>query len=400
MWSTLLLFLLLIASFGILVPMAVWSLECAAALLPPRKRAQLANTLRPAIAVLVPAHNESSVIRHTLASLAPQILPGDRVVVIADNCSDDTADIARQAGSLVLERHDPERRGKSYALDYAVRSLDQSMPDVFVVIDADCIAHPGALDQLARLAFSTNRPVQANYLMELPANPSPLQPIAALAFRIRNFVRPSGLDRLGLACFLNGSGMAFPAPMMQNMVWASGRIAEDRWLTVELLLAGHAAAFCREAKVTSRLPGQKLAEISQSTRWLHGHLECMRVKGPRLLLGAIRQRRLDLFALLLDLLVPPLSLLMMLWLAVLSATVVAGLLGLGWLPVIPAAAGGLLMALSLGGVMLRFEETSVAQALWAVPFYIVSKLPIYAAFIVRREKNWVRTGRDPIPPPE
>jgi hypothetical protein len=98
--------------------------------------------------------------------------------------------------------------------------------------------------------------------------------------------------------------------------------------------------------------------------------------------------------------VPPLSLLMMLWLAVLSATVVAGLLGLGWLPVIPAAAGGLLMALSLGGVLLRFEETSVAQALWAVPFYIVSKLPIYAAFIVRREKNWVRTGRDPIPPPE
>jgi len=399
-WKELVPILLLIGALGVVVPMAIWSLECAAALLPPRKRAPAANTRRPAVTVLVPAHNESLVIGHTLATLAPQMLSGDRVVVIADNCSDGTADIARRAGTLVLERHAPVLKGKSYALDYAVRSLRDNMAGVFVVIDADCTVHPGAIDQLTRLSFSTGRPVQANYLMELPVNPSPLQPIAILAFRIKNFVRPSGLDRLGLPCFLNGSGMAFPSSMMQNAAWASGRTAEDKWLTIDLILAGHAPLFCRDAKITSRLPGQKPAEISQSTRWLHGHLECMAAQGPRLLLGAVRQRRLDLLAMWLDFVVPPLTLLVMLWLAALAATLAAGLLHFGWIPVIAVAGGGLFMALSVAGVIYRFEEKGVMQSLWAVPFYVVSKLPIYAAFILRRQRNWVRTERDPIRPSE
>ena len=102
----------------------------------------------------------------------------------------------------------------------------------------------------------------------------------------------------------------------------------------------------------------------------------------------------------LDFVVPPLTLLVMLWLAALAATLAAGLLHFGWIPVIPAAAGGLLMALSLAGVIHRFEEKGITHSLWAVPSYIVSKLPIYAAFVLRREKNWVRTERDPIPPPD
>ncbi len=380
--------------------MAVWSVECAAAVLPGRRRVRATQAVRPTVAVLVPAHDEAAIIRHTLAGLTSQILPGDCVVVIADNCSDGTVDIARQAGSLVLERHDAARRGKGYAIDYALRSLPENSHDVFVVVDADCDLHPGALDELAGMAFSTGRPVQASYLMELPANPTALQPIARLAFCIKNLVRPSGLDRLGLPCFLTGSGMAFPASIMRNAMWANGRLTEDMWLSCELILAGHAPAFCREAKVTSRLPGQKWAQASQSKRWLHGSLECMVVQGPKLLVGAIRQRRLDLFAVFLDLLVPPLSLLILLWLAVLSASIAAGVLGLGWLPILPTVMGGLAMAFSLGGVLLRFENAGVARSLWAVPSYIVSKLSIYATFVHRREKNWVRTGRDPNPPPE
>jgi hypothetical protein len=66
----------------------------------------------------------------------------------------------------------------------------------------------------------------------------------------------------------------------------------------------------------------------------------------------------------------------------------------------PAAVGGVLMVVSFGAVLLRSGEISMAQVLWAVPWFILSKLPIYAAFVVRREKNWVRTERDPVPPPE
>ncbi len=162
---------------------------------------------------LVPAHNEALVILRTLTSLAPQLLPGDRVVVIADNCSDATAQLATQAGAMVLDRRDPVLRGKSYALDFAVRAMERNPPEVFVVIDADCTVHPGALDAMARLAFAAGRPVQASYVLELPADAKPPQRLTAMAFRVKNHVRPNGLDRLGLPCFLNGSGMGFsPRP--------------------------------------------------------------------------------------------------------------------------------------------------------------------------------------------
>lgn len=398
--STVLPVFLLIVVYTILVPMAVWSLECAAALLPPRARRLPDGARRPTLAVLVPAHNEALGILRTLASLAPQILPGDRVVVIADNCSDATADIARQAGVVVLERHDLLFRGKSYVLDYAVRSLEKDAPEVFVVIDADCTVYPGALDSLARLAFAAGRPVQASYVLESSAGSNPLQRLAVMAFQVKNFVRPRGLDRMGLPCFLNGSGMGFPAAIIQSPMLASGSIVEDIWLTVDLILAGHAPMFCPEAKVTSPLPGQNRARVSQSTRWWSGRLECMRLQGPRLLLGAIRQRRFDCFTALLDLCVLPLSLLMLVWLTVLSGAVAAGLLGFAWLPAITVVMGGLVMALTFGGVLLRFGEKGLARAIWAAPFYVVSKLPIYATIAIRRQKGWTPTERDPIPPPE
>jgi cellulose synthase/poly-beta-1,6-N-acetylglucosamine synthase-like glycosyltransferase len=402
--------LLLAAALAILLPMAFLSVECAAALLPPRARglppdarsATIArcatNARRPTIAVLVPAHNEALVIRRMLESLAPQIMPRDRVVVIADNCSDATADIARQAGAVVLERRDPLLPGKSYALDFAVRALEKDRPEVFVVIDADCTVHPGALDAMAPLSFGGGRPVQASYTLELPAEPTPAERLAVLAFRIKNLVRPSGLDRLGLPCFLNGSGMAFPAAMIQSPVLASGRIAEDKWLTVDLVLAGHAPRFCPEARLTSPLPGRPRAQKSQSTRWLRGHLVCMRRQGPRLLLGAIRQRRADLLATLLELFVPPLSLLILLWLTILATSVAAGLCGLGWLPAIVAAGGGVTMAVSFGAVVRRFGEKSLPRTLWDVPPYIASRLPMYAAIALRPQKERTPTERDPVPP--
>jgi cellulose synthase/poly-beta-1,6-N-acetylglucosamine synthase-like glycosyltransferase len=391
--------LLFAAGLCVLLPIAVWSLECAAALLPPRRSLPYAASGRPRVVVLVPAHDEAGSIRRTLDSVAAQMLPGDRIVVIADNCTDETAAVARQSGAIVLERHDEAHRGKSYALDFGVRALQSDPPDVFVIIDADCTAQPDAVDRMARLAHTTGRPVQATYLQELPAHGKPRHDLEMLAFRIKNLVRPSGLDRLGLPCFLNGSGMAFPARVLERANLASGRIAEDRWLTVDLALAGHSPVFCREANVTSRLPGTRQAGASQRTRWLHGHLECMLIQGPLLVWAAIRQRRMDLFALALDLFVPPLSLAIVLWGTNLAAAIGAGLLGAGWLAAIPPTVAAALMGCAFAGVWLKFGG-SASRSLLTVPAYILSKLPIYAAFLIRRERNWVRTGRDSQSPPQ
>jgi hypothetical protein len=126
----------------------------------------------------------------------------------------------------------------------------------------------------------------------------------------------------------------------------------------------------------------------------------MLIQGPRLLLGAIRQRRLDLFGLTFDLCVPPLSLLTVLWLLLAAVTVASGLLGLGWMPALLPAAGAVVMGAVFRAVLAKFGREEMRGSLRAGPSYVLAKLPLYGAFLTRREKDWIRTGRDPVPPPE
>ncbi|MDC0838199.1 glycosyltransferase family 2 protein, partial [Limnoraphis robusta] len=126
----------------------------------------------PTISVLIPAHNEGLVIGQTLANILPQLKPDDEIIVIADNCTDETVAIATENGVQVLERQDPDNRGKGYALDYGLRHLAPNPPEVVVMIDADCLVEPGAIATIAQQALITAKPVQALYLMETPPNPS------------------------------------------------------------------------------------------------------------------------------------------------------------------------------------------------------------------------------------
>ena len=125
-------------------------------------------TLRRRIAILVPAHNESSGLGPTLESIKPQLLAGDRLLVVADNCTDDTAAVAAESGAEVIVRSDNSKFGKGYALDFGIKHLATSPPEIVIVIDADCKIADGAFDQLAITCAATNRPVQAHYLMTAP----------------------------------------------------------------------------------------------------------------------------------------------------------------------------------------------------------------------------------------
>src|SRR5262249_28274109 len=139
----------------------------------------------------------------------PQLAPGDRVLVVADNCADDTAAVAAAAGAEVVQRRDPMCRGKGYALDFGVRHLAQDPPDVVIVVDADCAVAPGALARLASECSAGGRPVQALYLMHAPPGAGLRTRIAAFAWIVKNKVRPLGGQRAGWPCLLMGTGMAF-----------------------------------------------------------------------------------------------------------------------------------------------------------------------------------------------
>lgn len=392
---------LFVIALGLLVPIAVLFVECSAALLPGQFETRESQEPQPKVAVLVPAHNEALGIGATLETLLPQITDQDYVIVIADNCDDETAAIARTFGVTVLERQDTERRGKGYALDYGLRSMEVDPPEVVVVVDADCIVHQGTIERIARQAAAVARPVQAIYLMELPEKPSPKDSVSALAFLVKNLVRPSGLKRLGLPGLLTGTGMAFPWSALQKATLASGNIVEDMQLGLDLAIAGYTPLFCSEARVTGRLPQQQQAAKSQRTRWEHGHLQTLLTQVPKLLKESVRQRRFDLAALALDMYVPPLSLLVMIWAVVMVGALLAGSLGASWTMAIVVAIEGMLIFISIVGAWAKFGRADLpVGSLLAVPFYLLWKIPLYLSFLVKPQTKWIRTERDAVDAPE
>ncbi|NJK69260.1 MAG: glycosyltransferase [Microcoleus sp. CSU_2_2] len=387
--------ILLAIALLLLVPVAVLFLECSAALLSRRSATAETNLPRPKVAVLIPAHNEAAGIAATISTILPQLTTEDRLLVIADNCTDATAAVARNIGATAIERQDTERKGKGYALDFGLQSIAAEPPEVVIMVDADCICQPNAVEKLARVAVASKRPVQATYLMEQPPNPTPKDSISALAFLVKNLVRPSGLKQLGLPSLLTGTGMAFPWSVIRSVSLASGNIVEDMQMSMDLAVAGYPTIFCPDAKVTGCLPQQQEVAKTQRTRWEHGHLQTLLTQTPRLATASVRQKRFDLLAIALDLSVPPLSLLVAIWAAAFAASLLAATLGTSAIPAIFLAVEGLLILVSIIGAWAKFGRNEISGlTLLAVPFYILWKIPLYLGFIVKRQTKWVRTERD------
>jgi len=361
-----------------------------------RKPAAIAASARPSIAVLVPAHNESAGILPTLQAIQARLQAGDRLLVVADNCTDDTAELAASAGAEVIERHDSARRGKGYALDYGVRYLEFSPPDVLIIVDADCMVHGDSLQLLARQCLQTNSPAQAMYLMQSPVGAGLKTRVAEFAWAVKNRARPLAYQRCGLPCQLMGTGMAFPWELIQAAELASGHIVEDLKLGLDFAAAGHAPQLCSEALVTSVFPANTDGAQSQRTRWEHGHLGMILTDGPWYFASALRTMNGRLLALVLDMCVPPLALLTLLVvLLALLAAVMSWLSGAVW-PWSLAIFNLLLLGIAVllawlvhGRHILSFSHLAYA------PFYALAKVPLYLRFIFKRQVDWVRSRRDP-----
>jgi cellulose synthase/poly-beta-1,6-N-acetylglucosamine synthase-like glycosyltransferase len=378
----------------ILVPVLVLLFQILMALLVCWPR-PLPQNRRPPVGILIPAHDEAVVIAATLGSIFPQLVEGDRVLVVADNCSDETAAIARKLGAEVVERSDLERRGKGYALDFGVRRMRDDPPEVVIIIDADCLVHPGTIDRLARTCVATSLPVQALYLMLSPQGAGLKTHIAEFAWVVRNQVRPLGYHRLGLSCQLMGTGMAFPWVAISNVALASGHIVEDMKFGIDLALAGYPAVFCPEATVTSFFPSDQSAEDTQRTRWEHGHLSMILHEFPRLLACAFRERNARLLGLAVDLVVPPLSLLTLIVITISSLNLIFFLFeDIVWpLNLSLVTLGVFAIAITIAWYGWGRKIISFLSML-IIPFYILSKTPLYFRFLTKRQKSWVKTGRD------
>ena len=374
------------------VPLAVLGLQCFIALLPIRP---LPRGERRRVAVLVPAHNEASVLKTTIENVKRQLRPEDRLVVVADNCTDSTAHIGRSAGAEVIERTDDQQRGKGFALNAGVRYLEQSPPEIVIIVDADCELETSAIDELAYAVVGTGRPVQALYLMNMPSQPGPQATVSVFAFLMKNWVRPRAMHRMGLPVLLTGTGMAFPWTIIRDAPLASGEIVEDLVLGLEMTRRGFGPAFCESARVWSDLPSNPEAAVVQRTRWEHGYLGSMLSDTPNLFWSGLSQGRIALLLVGLDLLVPPLALLVLVSGLACAVLFIISL----W----TGDARALFALLSTGGMAAlvialcwsRFASHLIpARVVFTIPGYVLGKLGIYHRFFGHRQTEWVRTRRD------
>jgi cellulose synthase/poly-beta-1,6-N-acetylglucosamine synthase-like glycosyltransferase len=344
------------------VPVAVFVLETIAAIaLPKGTFPPLASSEpRGRLGVLIPAHNEEEMLRDTIANIQPRLRHADRMVVVADNCSDDTAAVATSLGAEVVVRTDPLNIGKGFALDCGVRHFAKDSPAIVIVVDADCKLEEFAIDRLAATCNLTNRPVQARYTMLGAPNTTPGARVREFAWRVKTWIRPLGLYCAGGPCQLMGTGMAFPWEIIAEARLATGALVEDLMLGLELASDGHPPIFCPTATVTSEFPHTGEGSRSQQLRWERGHLSVIAAAIPGLFVKALRRRDVSLFALTLDAAVPPLS---FLWIII-------------------------LLLLGLSFVFWRMGASSVA--LWVAA-------GDFAGFTGAAAACWIKWGRDLLP---
>ena len=378
----------------IVLPVGVLFVQVLLAWLPARSLPS-AKSSRPRVAVLVPAHNESSVIVATLKTIGPQLLEGDRLLVVADNCSDDTASLARAAGAEVVERSNDRQRGKGYALDFGVRHLASAAPDVIIIVDADCQISDGFVERLATCCIDSGRPTQSLNLMRAPAGSGLKVQIAEFAWCVKNRVRPRGWARLGLPCQLMGTGMAFAWRDLPLIDLASGHIVEDLKMGLDFCRSGKPPLFCPDALVTSYFPRSEEGLTTQRTRWEHGHLGVILGDTPKLLVESMAKGNGNLLAMTLDLLVPPLALLTLALVAALGLSWLVFLLAGILAPALIATTGVLLLAATILLAWSQFGREIISfSALMYAPFYAVKKIPLYIGFLLKRQVEWVRSKRD------
>ena len=345
--------------------------------------------------IVIPAHDEEAVLGTTLASLL-EALPGDAdILVVADNCTDETVSVARAQGVQVAERHDLERRGKGFALDRARSVLASNPPTVVVVVDADCTIERADLQHLIDSASRSGKPSQAiNLLRPAPSGP-PMVQISTFAFMLKNVIRQRGLQRLAGRVHLTGTGMAIPWLHFASADLATSSIVEDIRLGFELAERGAAPRLVEEAIIWSN-PSSEGGTLVQRKRWEGGFLEMAIRTAPGALVAAVRRRDPRGFAAALDLCVPPLALLGLISVTLLLATAALTLVaGSSWWPVVAFAvllgvAGGLVLT-----VWAREGRAFLpARVLLRLPLYLLWKLPLYLGLGRRgTPAEWLRTGR-------
>jgi 1,2-diacylglycerol 3-beta-glucosyltransferase len=344
--------------------------------------------------ILVPAHNEERLLPSMLANLRQLDYPSAlyAVHVVADNCTDRTAELARADGAFAHERTDENQRGKGYALQWLMQQLwDSAEPhDAVLILDADSIISPNFLTVMdARLARG-ERAIQAYYAVRDPQS-SWSASLRSVALAALHYLRPLGRMPLGGSTGLKGNGMVFAARVVREYQW-SASLTEDIEYHMALILGGQRVTFAPDAIVWAEMPSSLKAARTQNVRWERGRQEMVRQYVPQLLRAALARRSFLLFDAAVEQIIPPFSLV-----AAASLLVLIGALALQNPPAILLSSFLLLgqAVYIFAGLWLSGAPRKVYQALLYAPVFIAWKVWLYLRVLIGLDrKGWTRTARN------
>ena len=377
--------ILSVIAFILLVPVTVYVIECLAALLPERSLKLDASSAGPKTVVLIPAHSESDDLAASLESLKANC-EDDTILVVAPPGANGTVEIAKEAGVQWVVRKQVSTRSNADTLMFAVEHLSEAPPDVIVVIDADSRVSSETIQRIAAKAVSTERPIQADVVFPAPETPTPKAVGSTLSMIIRNQVRPTGLRKLGLPCQLAGTGMAFPYEVLRKAPRTGEHLTDDVLFGIELAKLGHAPASCARTEVTSVRPATEIAVRRQGQE--PGPLAMMLLNGPTLVKEGFQRRSLRLIASGLDLLVPPVAMLVSMLLVVMAVALLDGILGGGFYAFRQLLYGLIAVGFATGVSWYAFARD-------VIPFEDLKALPSYFSAALTRVFPFLNRPRKP-----
>lgn len=228
-------------------------------------------------AILIAARNEENVIGQLLQSLHEQTYPAEltTVFVVADNCTDKTAEVARAHGAICYERFDPDRRTKGYALQYLFRQIDEhyGIPsfDGYMIFDADNILRPDYIEKMNR-AFDSGEKIVTSYRNTKNWENSCIAASYAIHWLRTARCENRGKSALRLACRVQGTGFLFSNELVSDG-WNYTDLTEDRSFCADAVRKGYHISYQHEAEFFDDQPEDLSIAFRQRIRWSKGHLQ-------------------------------------------------------------------------------------------------------------------------------
>jgi len=392
--------ILLISLFFAIAPLLAYQFILSLLALNAKIQTRFESDSNRKFALIVPAHNEEKIIGKTIYSLSGLVYPKNKysIFVVADNCTDNTAELARSLGAIVLERTNKKEKGKGYALRWAFDKISRYKEayDAVLVVDADSLISGNYLEVMNYYLDRGSRVIQSSDLV-LPEPGNWSIEATRIGFLLHNYVKPLGRKVLNFNMGLRGNGMCFATDVLKEVPWKAWSLTEDLEYGLILMLHGIKIDFAPEATVLAQMPVEAKNAESQRSRWELGRFQIIRMYTGKFLGKALKKRSASFFDVFIDLITPPFVNMMML--VLISLTAVFGLWLLGFAGGLHLILWGLLAVLGLAyfftGMYVAGADKDLYKSLFRLPVYIIWKIKVYVkAYKKGKEVNWVRTERD------